>query len=98
MATTKIDLLRDILTDALINLDFDFDVTDDGDGDVESIELVRDGVIDDMLSMIEDYDQNATNLDFTVRVVMDKAIKKIDTATEYGEVTPSDNMKKSEVL
>jgi hypothetical protein len=73
--TTKIDLLRDILTDALINLDFNFDLTDDGDAKENEIEQVRSEVIEDMLDMIEDYDEDATNPDFTVRVVMDKPSK-----------------------
>lgn len=77
MPTTKIDLLRDILTDALIDLDFnfDFDLTDDGDADENEIEHVRTEVIDDMLAMIEDYDETATNSDFTVRVEMQKQTK-----------------------
>jgi hypothetical protein len=76
--TTKIDLLRDILTDALINLDFNFDLTDDGDAKENEIEHVRSEVIEDMLDMIEDYEEDATNSDFTVKVVMDKPIHNID--------------------
>lgn len=75
MATTKLDLLRDILTDALIDLDFNFDLTDDGDADENEIEHVRGEVIDEMLAMIEEYDETATNSDFTVRVEMQKQTK-----------------------
>lgn len=72
--TTKNDLLRDLLKDLLINLDYNFDPSDDGD-DPDSAEIILDEKIDEMLSVMEDFDQNATNQDFTVKVVMDKPSK-----------------------
>ena len=69
--TTKNDLLRDLLKDLLINLDYNFDASDDGDDEVGA-EILRDEVIEDMLSAVKDLDQNATNMDFNVRVVTKK--------------------------
>lgn len=69
--TTKIDLLRDILTDALINLDFNIGYDDDGEF-IDEQHIIRDEIVSDMLSAVEDFDQLATKSDFTVKVVMDK--------------------------
>jgi hypothetical protein len=71
--TTKNDLLRDLLKDLLINLDYNFDPTNDGSP--EGAEIILDEKIEEMLSVMEDFDQNATNQDFTVKVVMDKPNK-----------------------
>lgn len=66
--TTKNDLLRDLLKDLLINLDYNFDPSDDGDSE-EGAEIIMDEKIEEMLSVMEDLDQNATNMDFNVRVI-----------------------------
>ena len=69
---TKVDLLRDCLTDLLINFEFNFDPSDDGDNDENSIEIVRNEVIDDMMSTLEDYDKKADKSDFEISVVINK--------------------------
>lgn len=69
--TTKNDLLRDLLKDLLINLDYNFDPSDDGDSE-EGAEIIMDEKIEEMLSVMEDLDQNATNIDFNVRVITKK--------------------------
>lgn len=74
--TTKLDLLRDILTDALIDLDFSFDDSEGPDSwSDREIEDNRNEVIEDMLSAIENRDRQASNSDFTVKVVMEKPNK-----------------------
>jgi hypothetical protein len=69
--TTKNDLLRDLLKDLLINLDYNFDPSDDGDSE-EGAEIIMDEKIEEMLSVMEDLDQNATNMDFNVKVITKK--------------------------
>ena len=69
--TTKNDLLRDLLKDLLINLDYNFDPSDDGDNEY-GVEVLMDEAIEQMLSVVQDLDQNATNMDFNVRVITKK--------------------------
>jgi hypothetical protein len=95
MATTKLDLLKDRLTELLIDFDFQFGLDDDGEHDKTRDEQVRKEIVEDMISALDFYDSRAEKSDFTIRVVMDK---KIDTNTEYGEVYPDENTKESEVL
>lgn len=74
--TTKLDLFRDRLKELIIDFDFQIDTSDDGDGDLESMpEWKIEELVDDMSSMIDDYDEEATNQNFTIEVTVDKFTK-----------------------
>jgi hypothetical protein len=68
--TTKLDILRDILTDALINLDLMFGYDDDGEFISEARqEYEIEEAVKDMLSVVDIYDSTAEPDDFKIRVV-----------------------------
>jgi len=68
--TTKIDILRDLIKDAMINLEFEADLTDDGDGASPIPEWKIDELVSDMLANFDEAyeEQEATDEDLTLRV------------------------------
>lgn len=88
--TTNLDLFRDCLRELIIDFDFQVDVSNDGDGEYESMpEWMIEELVDDTMTLVENYveESAATRYDESIRVV----IEKVDTKTEFGYVRPEKN-------